>query len=184
MIFDYVRILFFIFFFKLDDVKWWADQNDSSSAIVLKTSYALLALLKTQRTADTLPIVRYLLSQRNKEGGFSGTQDTVLGIQALATFAQTVANTQNNIDLTIKSDVDNTEKRLTVNKTNALASQNVTVPSTTKAITLNASGQGFAFVEVAYRYNIKIPDPKPDFRLDVKVKPLNEEVFELDIKTK
>lgn len=48
------------------------------------TSYVLLSLLKLGDTADLLnarSIVRWLSKQRNSEGGFVSTQDTVVALQ-------------------------------------------------------------------------------------------------------
>ena len=48
------------------------------------TAYALLSLVKLggkKDMADARWIVRWLSKQRNSEGGFVSTQDTVVGLQ-------------------------------------------------------------------------------------------------------
>ena len=48
------------------------------------TAYALLSLVKLgskKDMADARWIVRWLSKQRNSEGGFISTQDTVVGLQ-------------------------------------------------------------------------------------------------------
>lgn len=48
------------------------------------TSYVLLSLVKLGRNEDLLrarSIVRWLSKQRNSEGGFVSTQDTVVALQ-------------------------------------------------------------------------------------------------------
>lgn len=51
----------------------------------------MLALAKANRTSDTLPYFKWLLAQRNDQGGFIGTQDTVMGLKALATYARVIS---------------------------------------------------------------------------------------------
>lgn len=47
----------------------------------------MLTLLQREVDSDLIPIVKWLLNQRNDQGGFHGTQDTNIGIEALANFA-------------------------------------------------------------------------------------------------
>lgn len=155
-----------------------------ASKNVEQTCYAFLALHKAQQTSNAVPVVRYLLSHRNKNGGFSGTQDTVLGIEALAKFAQLISNADTNVDLVAKSDAEDTEKKFNVRKENALVLQGQTLPPGTRQLTLNASGRGFALFEVAYQYNIQEADAKPDFQLELEAKAENVEIFNLEIKTR
>lgn len=84
-----------------EDRQWWTDKDKSNfdshhwwryiyTHDVESTSYALLALLE-QSTLDTdelLPIIRWLMAQRNSYGGFVSTQDTIVGLQALVKFVE------------------------------------------------------------------------------------------------
>uniref|UniRef100_A0A6P4EZC7 CD109 antigen n=1 Tax=Drosophila rhopaloa TaxID=1041015 RepID=A0A6P4EZC7_DRORH len=72
-----------------NDRKWWSKAPESTggegqffhwkprSNDVEITSYVLLALLERDPAEQALPIVKWLISQRNSNGGFSSTQDTV-----------------------------------------------------------------------------------------------------------
>jgi len=51
--------------------------------------------------ADSLPLVRWLLSQRNEEGGFISTQDTVMGLTALAKFATAIRSGTPDINIQV-----------------------------------------------------------------------------------
>lgn len=168
--------------------KWWADQSnsktESSSFSVEQTSYALLTLLKARDSSNVLPIIRYLLSQRNKEGGFNGTQDTILGLQALAQFAETIGSAATKIDLSIKSDVENTEKTLKVTRENALVLQRENLSPLARTVTLSATGAGLALFEVGFQYNIKEPDAKPDFQLKIQANQVNKEILRLELETR
>lgn len=69
------------------------------------TSYALLTLLQNDEIdSEMLCIVKWLLNQRNNQGGFEGTQDTIVGIEALASFALKIKSTDgNNVKIDIKT---------------------------------------------------------------------------------
>ncbi|XP_060587232.1 CD109 antigen-like [Ruditapes philippinarum] len=51
------------------------------------TSYALLVQAAKQDFGNGIPIMKWITSQRNSNGGFASTQDTVIGLQALSEFA-------------------------------------------------------------------------------------------------
>lgn len=112
-----------------DQHKWWSTtaqepgtKRKSKTLDVEITSYGLLALLQAGRFADGLPYFRWLLAQRNNRGGFEGTQDTVVGLQALATFADKIFSKDNNVQVTVKSPPGN-ETHFGVNTENSLVLQ-------------------------------------------------------------
>lgn len=113
----------------LDELKWWSTtanepgtKRKSKTLDVEITSYGLLALLKAGRFAEGLPYFRWLLAQRNSQGGFEGTQDTVVGLHALATFADKIFSKDNNVQVTVKAPPTN-ETHFTVNTENSLVLQ-------------------------------------------------------------
>lgn len=112
----------------LDEHKWWSttasdpSKRKSKTLDVEITSYGLLALLKAGRFADGLPYFRWLLTQRNSQGGFEGTQDTVVGLQALATFADKIFSKDNNVQVSVKAPPAN-ETNFNVNTDNSLVLQ-------------------------------------------------------------
>lgn len=50
-------------------------------------AYALLTLVHRSDTKLALPVMSYLISRQNSNGGFSSTQDTILALQALSQMA-------------------------------------------------------------------------------------------------
>lgn len=90
------------------------------------TSYGVLALLANQQYSEALPYFKWLLNQRNDKGGFEGTQDTVVGLQALAKFAERISTKENSIQLVVKSPETN-ETHITINSENALVLQSFEV---------------------------------------------------------
>lgn len=75
-----------------DNLKWWEKpkqdkdnpwNNLPRSVDIEMTSYALLTFLEENLIEDSIPILNWLLKQQNDIAGFSSTQDTVVGLQAL-----------------------------------------------------------------------------------------------------
>lgn len=109
--------------------KWWdrsveeAGYRRSETLNVEITAYALLTLQLVGRSdLECLPIVKWLLSQRNNRGGFKGTQDTILGIEALATFAPKIVSKEVNVKIDI-STPDGAKYNFVVNNENSLVLQ-------------------------------------------------------------
>lgn len=88
------------------------------------TAYGLLALIEANQLADGLPVLKWLLNQRNENGGFEGTQDTVLGLTALAAFAETVTVTKKSILVSVMPGDDSVENiEINLNDENSLVLQ-------------------------------------------------------------
>lgn len=68
------------------------------------TSYALLTLLSSKKDSECLPILKWLLNQRNDQGGFEGTQDTIVGLEALAKFASKITSKDTKVKIELHSD--------------------------------------------------------------------------------
>lgn len=116
----------------LGNYVWWSKttttfnygRKESKTLNVEITSYALLAMLMAQRHSDCLPILRWLVNQRNSRGGFKGTQDTILGIEALANFAMKFSSKETNLKINVEAKGDAQEKYvIDVNQCNALVLQ-------------------------------------------------------------
>jgi len=66
------------------DLKWWSkpipkDNKNPHYSLprsvdVEMTSYALLSYLKRNLVTDAIPVMKWLVKQRNTEGGFASTQ--------------------------------------------------------------------------------------------------------------
>lgn len=98
---------------------WYTKPN---SVNVEMTAYGLLALLEAGLYADALPIVKWLVNQRNELGGFQSTQDTFVGLKALAKFAESSSSEYNNVQIAFKYN-GGAEGRINVNANNGLIQQ-------------------------------------------------------------
>lgn len=52
--------------------------------------------------SDSIPVMHWLVSQRNEQGGFASTQDTVVGIYALAKLAERITSGDNDVRVVAK----------------------------------------------------------------------------------
>ncbi|RWS08174.1 CD109 antigen-like protein [Dinothrombium tinctorium] len=144
------------------------DSKTRNSAVVEITSYALMTLVKRDAISEALPVLRFLISNQNSRGGFSSTQDTVIGIQALASFANRVSNKNPSLNVEITSDYHPT-KSTAVNKQNSMVLQELRLLPQTKLVTVSASGEGSAIVQVSWQYNVMNKTAKPAFAIRYEI---------------
>ncbi|XP_017029366.1 thioester-containing protein 1 allele S3-like [Drosophila kikkawai] len=167
-------------------MKWWSKTPDTSrktrSNDVEITSYVLLALLEKEPAEKALPIIKWLISQRNSKGGFSSTQDTVIGLQALTKFASKAGSGSGTMDIEFVASPDGGSKeKIAVNSENALILQTHVLPKTTRKVDFTAKGSGSAMVQFSYRYNLAEKEKKPSFKVTPTVKESPSQLLVLDI---
>lgn len=143
----------------------WNFQPSSINAEM--TAYALLAYIEAGRDTDAIPIMRWLITQRNANGGFQSTQDTVVGLQALSKLAVKIHGGTNNINIVLSYE-NGKKTTIELNNANALVLQKFDLPST-QSIDVVATGQGFSILQISYKYNLNSIAPSPRFILDPKV---------------
>lgn len=102
--------------------------KESKTLNVETTAYVLLTLQSIGNDAECLPIVKWLLNQRNDQGGFEGTQDTIVGIEALASFATKISTKDSKLDINISTS-NGTKLDFMVNAENSLVLQSQQVGS-------------------------------------------------------
>lgn len=161
-------------------MKWWNRYPSQKNATIRSsrtlnieiTSYGLLALLESGRFSDGFPYFKWLLRQRNSKGGFIGTQDTVLGLQALAKFFERISVEDNNVQLVVNTvdaidSIDSIDSidpiNFNVNPENVLIYQSHELPSSVRAINVTANGHGFALFQLSYSYNTNKTERNPSF---------------------
>ena len=79
--------------------RFWTDGEEKpcrycrgSSASVEMTAYMAATLVMQERTMEALPSIKWLGKQRNSQGGFVSTQDTVVALQAMSLYSQRVSS--------------------------------------------------------------------------------------------
>lgn len=183
------------------ELKYWRKENptanygQSKTLDVEATAYGLMALLHAKRFGDSLPYAKWLLNQRNSNGAFEGTQDTVLGLQALAEFAKSIPSSGNNMKISVTAGRE--KQPIFVNAENAMLMQKIEVSSSqslshdrefdnfhfqvdhsVKSININAIGTGFALVDVSYRYNLNNAVDNPAFIIHPRMLRMSEFAYD------
>lgn len=78
---------------------WYSRPNSINTEI---TAYGLLAILGAGASNEEVPILKWLLAQRSELGGFDSTQDTVVGLQALANIGESIRSQNTDIQVGFK----------------------------------------------------------------------------------
>ncbi|KAG4071650.1 hypothetical protein HA402_011804 [Bradysia odoriphaga] len=173
------------------DHRWWEKVqlatptdpwNSPPSVNVEISGYALLAYIAANRTLDGLPIVRWIISQQSSTGGFKSTQDTVVGVTSLATFADKISGS-NAVSCTFTYHTKSST--INIDQTNSLVLQSVALPSTTTLVQVSCTGSGFSLVQLSYQFNLNDAETSPRFTVAVDVdKKSNDYSLILNICTK
>ncbi|XP_065299747.1 CD109 antigen-like isoform X1 [Dermacentor albipictus] len=129
------------------------------------TAYALLTLTERGDIGNAIPVMRWLVSKQNENGGYSSTQDTVIGIQALARVAARVVSQTIAIDASVKYG-DGRSRILKINSGNALVLQRLELPSDLKYVQVEATGFGVAVLQVSWSFNLAVSSESPAFFLN------------------
>ncbi|XP_011158223.1 CD109 antigen isoform X2 [Solenopsis invicta] len=159
------------------DLKWWSkpipkDNKNPHYSLprsvdVEMTSYALLLYLKRNLVTDAIPVMKWLVKQRNTEGGFASTQDTVIGLQALAKLAEKLSKDASSVRIAFKHEEG--QGYININGGNSMILQKQILPTKTRYVNITASGKGFVLVQVSYQYNLNVTGAFPLFTLDPQV---------------
>ncbi|XP_007484264.1 CD109 antigen [Monodelphis domestica] len=162
-----------------------------SSLDIEIAAYALLSHFLQNRMAEGMPIMKWLSKQRNSLGGFSSTQDTIVALHALSTFAALTMTGQTDMRVKVTGPSVTAPTEFLINNKNRFISQTVELAVTQPAsVTVSASGFGFAFCQLNVVYNVKnsessrrrrsIQDQEA-FDLDVAVKDNEDDINHLTV---
>ena len=135
-----------------------------STVNVEMSSYAMLAFILAGRDQQTIPVMKWLVSQRNYRGGFQSTQDTVVGLQALSQLATKIPFSNSQMRIVVKSRYS-AQKSFDLNSGNSLILQKAELPSSSRTFEVTATGNGFAILQISYKYNLDKSDKHPRFNL-------------------
>ncbi|CRK99836.1 CLUMA_CG013142, isoform B [Clunio marinus] len=157
-----------------DEKNPWNSQPNSIN--IEMSAYALQAFIESGLVSDAVPIMKWLVTQRNENGGFQSTQDTVVGLQALSKLAARIFVPNSKIDISMKY-TDAAAANLNVNSDNSLILQKYELPSTVRDIEVTANGRGFGILQLSYQYNMNVTGAWPRFVLDPQVNRLSTKDF-------
>ncbi|XP_013104374.2 CD109 antigen isoform X1 [Stomoxys calcitrans] len=151
-----------------NNLKWWSNSLKYCNNDIEVTAYIFQSLVETEEAGKLLPIIKWLVGQRNSLGGFDSTQDTVVGLKALIAFAEKYAASGDGkmtiqFEAQTEEGIETTTGEFSVDKENALLLQSHVLPKATRQITLKAEGEGSSLIQLSYRYNVASQKAPPSF---------------------
>ncbi|KAM5132706.1 alpha-2-macroglobulin-like protein 1 [Mantella aurantiaca] len=154
---------------KVEKDSYWSKPKSVEVEI---TSYVCLTMLSLKKITnkdmgDIVAIIRWMNKQQNGNGGFSSTQDTVVGLQCLAQFATITSGKMGEIVLDVTSK-KGFQHSLLINNDNRLLLQKVALPEVPGEYLVMASGVGTLFMQVVQRYNSPPEVKVPAFAISVQ----------------
>ncbi|PIO33649.1 hypothetical protein AB205_0125300, partial [Aquarana catesbeiana] len=135
--------------------------------MVETTAYALIAVLKSGDYEYAKPVVRWLKEQQRYGGGFFGTQDTVMALEALTEVAILEKKLNLNMDVTVSYRRAGLFKNYQLTERNPFTKP-VEVPILEDLLISTRSAYGIATGNVKTVYNIISP-PQENCRFDLKI---------------
>ncbi|KAK6976833.1 BgTEP2.p1, partial [Biomphalaria glabrata] len=157
----------------------WDYPNPTKAVDIEMTSYALLTYAARGNIVAGKSIMQWLTEQRNSNGGFSSTQDTVVALNALSEFAKQTYS--NNFNVQITTQLNATSYTFNIDKTNSLLLQSRETPDVPSQVKIDATGSGMALVQVAVSFNVESEIFETTFDLTVKL--IEETINHLFVET-
>ncbi|XP_066592787.1 alpha-2-macroglobulin-like protein 1 isoform X2 [Prorops nasuta] len=153
------------------DLLWWEDKSKPSMSLSIEmTAYAVLSLVKLggeENLVRALKAVRWMSKQRNAEGGFVSTQDTVLGLEALTKYA--IAMSTNNTDLSVLVTAGEVDQVYRMYMDNKMVLTQIQLPALPTIVEIFAEGEGCVLVQTNLKYNVAHVTGSEAFDLSVAV---------------
>merc|ERR1712083_100521 len=140
----------------------WGYYYTTSEGIEM-TAYNVLSY----EVPEALDSVKWLARQRNSQGGFISTQDTVVALQALSMYAQRVTRIplDMTVDITERHEIVNKLNTFKMNEENSLLLQTQKLTKLPSKLELESSGSGCAMVQSVLRYNMPEVEENTGFNI-------------------
>jgi len=158
----------------------WRRPHTATAVNTEMTSYVLLTYASQKDLVKGKNIMQWVAQQRNPNGGFSSTQDTVVALNALSEFSRLVYSDTFNVQVTAKLN-STTTWPFTVDRTNSLVLQSKETKMIPAQIQIEATGSGVALVEVAVFFNVEseVEETTFDLTLTLVEETLNQLTIEM-----
>ncbi|XP_008546856.1 alpha-2-macroglobulin-like protein 1 isoform X1 [Microplitis demolitor] len=162
---------------RLHDLLWWEDKTKTSSRglSIEMTAYAVLSLVKLAGESNMAlahRAIRWMAKQRNAEGGFTSTQDTVIGLEALAKYATAMAVTNATTDLSILVTAGDVDRIIRMHDENRRVLVQIPLPVFPTLVEVFVEGEGCVLVQTNLKYNVAQVTGSQAFDLSVTSKPV------------
>ncbi|XP_077310065.1 alpha-2-macroglobulin-like protein 1 [Lithobates pipiens] len=161
---------------KVEKQSYWGKPKSVDVEI---TAYVLLTFASlpnpsSKDMGDMVTITRWMCKQQNGNGGFSSTQDTVVGLLSLARFAALTFGKSGEVVLDVTSE-RGFRHTILINNDNKLLLQRLTLPEVPGEYLVTASGVGTAFMQVVQRYHAPPEVKEAAFSLSVQPQCMEDE---------
>nr|XP_014086870.1 alpha-2-macroglobulin isoform X2 [Bactrocera oleae] len=132
------------------DHKWWQRTQTPANIDVYITGYILITMMELKKPVT--PIIKWIVSKRNSNGGFASTFETEVGLRALSIYAARYKEhgTTLNIDVFSQKKLVHT---FTVGEKDKDFNKKVELPNYTRELQFTATGSGKATLQISYQYN-------------------------------
>ncbi|XP_076658120.1 alpha-2-macroglobulin-like protein 1 [Halictus rubicundus] len=138
-----------------NDLLWWEEKTKPSLSLSIEiTAYAVLTLMKLgeENMEHVWKAVRWMSKQRNAEGGFSSTQDTILALEALTKYAAATSN--DNTDLSVLVTASEVDHVYRTHKDNRMVLTRIKLPVLPTIVEIFAEGEGCVLIQSNIKYNV------------------------------
>ncbi|XP_073408998.1 ovostatin-like [Dendrobates tinctorius] len=135
------------------------------------TAYILLSMaadpiVTKESLTKMAQVSMWLARQQNSHGGYVSTWDTVVVIQALASFAKLLYTPNSQQTVVVRKD-NGDVATFNLNKDNRLVVQREALPETNGDYILDVSGTGWSMILTTVAYNIPVPKENSAFSLSI-----------------
>nr|XP_006813172.1 PREDICTED: C3 and PZP-like alpha-2-macroglobulin domain-containing protein 8-like [Saccoglossus kowalevskii] len=132
---------------------YWYTRNPSAIGVET-TGYALLAQVELGDITYSNAIVVWLTSQRNAQGGFVSTQDTVIALQALVSYASEAGRSSDlDMECEVTSEADPGYREVILLNDEGATMQHIREAPTDGKLYVDTTGSGIGNLQVEVRYN-------------------------------
>ncbi|XP_065358229.1 thioester-containing protein 1 allele R1-like [Calliphora vicina] len=165
-------------------LKWWSANDHNLANDIEITAYAAITLLDTP--GDHTSILKWLIEQRNANGGFTSSHDTVVGMEALVKFSEKYKNLKNvNLQITYRAQdqqgIEVATGEFYVDSNNILDFQKHELPKTARHISFDIEGSGASLVQLNHQYHIANAQEFRHFNIQPKTKFKNDKEMNLEV---
>ncbi|XP_050079853.1 CD109 antigen-like [Anopheles maculipalpis] len=137
------------------------------------TAYGLLSLVHDKRYVDGVSVMRWLVNRRKVSGSFPRTQDTFVGLKALAMLAEAISPLNNDYSIILQHGRTRKLYKITSTLVDQQSRDELTGDSRTLKVSVN--GRGFGMFTIAYQYGIDVRNINRQFKLTLEKQFFNQD---------
>ncbi|CAL1547264.1 unnamed protein product [Lymnaea stagnalis] len=158
----------------------WGKPKVAKSVDIEMTSYVLLTYAARGDIVAGKQILNWIIDQRNSNGGFVSTQDTVVALHALSEFAKMTYTDNFNIQVITQLN-PTTSYTFNIDNSNSLLFQSRETSDVPSKVKIDARGSGIALVQLSVFFNVETEIEATTFELTILL--VEEEINYLLLKT-